>query len=249
MPCLKCGNQLFDDAPFCSKCGSAFTATPIQGGKPQQGARPEPPRYKSFQSFSPPSSQYKPIFTDVDKAKEMADGKEHYTFPHRYHKLGGWLRFFVVVWAISVVNTVRTIIYQIMRLNNMVTNTGYDGSYALILFIILAGYGTEIFIGIKLIEMILRKKPLYLLFYEIVSVVSIVIYVLIALIFNNYVDGGDVFINIVQSIISLVIMLNYFAKSVRVRTYFGSDEYLRRSIFFKNSIAPKPADTVPYGYE
>ena len=33
----------------------------------------------------------------------------------------------------------------------------------------------------------------------------------------------------------------YYGKSVRVRTYFGSDEYLRRSIFMHNRVYPVPA--------
>jgi hypothetical protein len=38
-----------------------------------------------------------------------------------------------------------------------------------------------------------------------------------------------------------IIGTTYFRKSVRVRTYFNSDEYMKKSVFFKKSAAPLPA--------
>ena len=254
MLCSKCGNQLSDDAFFCTKCGTAVSDAPIQGDEPQQGARPEPPRYRSVQLFSPPSSQYNPIFMDEDKAKDMAYGKEFSTYPHPYHKLGGWLRFFVVVWVISVVSTVVSTVSRISEIAyisniNDRYDGGYDGSITLMLIIILAVNVFSLSTEVKQIEMVLRKKPRFLLFYEVVGIVRIAIGILLIIILRVLFSEGGSFTDILIAVVSLVIMLCYFAKSERVRTYFGSDEYLRRSIFFKKSIAPKPADTVPYGYE
>lgn len=43
--------------------------------------------------------------------------------------------------------------------------------------------------------------------------------------------------------VSFALMLRYFWKSVRVRTYFGTDAYLRNIIFLSNK--PYPAPAVP----
>jgi len=64
---------------------------------------------------------------------------------------------------------------------------------------------------------------------------------------------GCVGLNIVVGVGALVLdaayfvlFTRYFTSSVRVRTYFNSDEYLRKSIFFKNktSVAPAAPDLV-----
>ena len=245
MLCVKCGYQLCDAACFCCKCG-ADAAAPANGGEPQQAARPEPPRYQHAQSYSSPPSNYKPIFTDEEKANKMHDYNKPINLFHPYNKLGGWLGFFVVCWIINAVRAAISGISDLSHLIDLADSFGYDSSFALGLSIILVGNGLILFTYIKIIEMVVRKKARFLLFYEVTNIVAIAFYVLLVLVFNEYVDAGDIIFIIIMSVISLAIMLNYFSKSFRVRTYFGSDEYLRRSFFFKYSVTLKPADTTPF---
>ena len=42
-------------------------------------------------------------------------------------------------------------------------------------------------------------------------------------------------------VLGFFLIMLYFDKSVRVRTYFGTDEYLKKSMFLKNTAYPQPA--------
>ena len=93
--------------------------------------------------------------------------------------------------------------------------------------------------------MIRRKDPRFLRFYEIIMLVVAGLAVATA-IFSGFRNVGNLISGLLGAGIGFAIWTTYFRKSVRVRTYFGSDQYLRRSIFFKNAQAPAPADIQPY---
>jgi len=48
-------------------------------------------------------------------------------------------------------------------------------------------------------------------------------------------------INVLVMLVSFLLWTRYYARSVRVRTYMGSDEYLRRAFFMKTIEWAKPA--------
>ena len=50
------------------------------------------------------------------------------------------------------------------------------------------------------------------------------------------------FSGIIGSAASFVLFTLYYMRSVRVRTYFGSEEYMRKAIVGKNAVLPDPID-------
>ena len=88
----------------------------------------------------------------------------------------------------------------------------------------------------KMFSSITNKDSSFLALYEITGALNIVWTLLPALIFKN------VFPSVVFTIIQFGLVALYYTKSVRVRTYFGTDEYLRKSRLFKNFPSPIPAD-------
>lgn len=47
---------------------------------------------------------------------------------------------------------------------------------------------------------------------------------------SGYISPEEYFKNLLSVIIGFAIWMTYFTKSVRVRVYFGGDEYLKQSI-------------------
>lgn len=110
-------------------------------------------------------------------------------------------------------------------------------------------FGLAAFIGIKLFFMIKNKGPRFLRFYEIQSLLYIAGYLFMLFSSKNY--GRNYALsrglgNSIVPIAAFLISMAYFCRSVRVRTYMGSAQYLKQSIFLKNCSAPAPADTQPY---
>jgi hypothetical protein len=93
-------------------------------------------------------------------------------------------------------------------------------------------------LGIVFAVMVARKNPKFLLYYEVVMIISVGIG-LVAMFVSGVVEPSNIR-SILTSVVSFIIWTAYFRKSVRVRTYMGSEEYLRKSIFSKKSVSPIP---------
>jgi predicted nucleic acid-binding Zn ribbon protein len=224
MFCPNCGKQIPDDARFCGECGNTIEAA-AQNPQPQQ------------------VPQFTPNFNNA--------GYEGYgRQTHPYHKLGGWLGFLAYVQLVGVGLLTIACIVSLVQLAGFVgyLGAGIGGMLMAAQIIELIGYGVAIFIGIKFFLMIKNRNPRFFRFYEILILVCVAIYfvVFVFTVIIGFSNIAEFVGSIIGQAIGFAIWSTYFRKSVRVRTYFGSDEYLRCSIFFKNAVAPMPADAAPF---
>lgn len=91
---------------------------------------------------------------------------------------------------------------------------------------------------LRLTYMVATKNGRFLRYYDILMIIT-VSFVVLGMLITGF-DASTIR-SLLSSIVGFVIYTAYVRKSVRVRTYMGSDEYLRLSIFSKNTTAPSPA--------
>jgi len=162
---------------------------------------------------------------------------------HPYQKLGGWL-------LLNIVSLILGLLLDAALQWKGTGDAGIRGTSGLLLWIatyILVG---SIAVQITCVVMIFYRDPRFLRFYQlgwIISFVSI-LFSTASIIANNLSDltaaisgiggmaGGLVF-----SLSRYLAWFAYYTRSVRVRTYMGSDEYLRRAYFTKKIKGPQPA--------
>ena len=265
MFCTKCGNRLPDGAQFCNECGGAVKSGADEqkqewnGQTEQQNRQEQPPiqQYQQPQGYAP---QRPPVVSvNVAEIKEKTsevlrnitgenigiteDQPEYQRYPHPYHQLGGWLGF--VTYAQLVAVGLMTVLFLFSAFL-VFKYLRYLGAWSIILLLIeFVGYGITCFFCVKFYTLIKDKNPRFLRFYELTMITLCSIYVLI-LILPGVQANAESIRSLLSGLLGFFIWTTYFRKSVRVRTYMGSDAYLRYSIFFKNTIAPAPADTEPY---
>ena len=252
MFCSNCGSQLPESSVFCAQCGASQVPK-------SEACRHQSQRAAAGSSFAGEGDVKDKLrytlgrITGEDFAG--APAPEYQRYPHPYHKLGGWLAFItyaqliaMILVVIAVVVTFFLILRAASYFGGFLGFGGIGGFLIVISLIEIAVLVLCVFIAVKFFTMIKSKNPRFLRFYELMCVIFVAMEVIV-LIFSGlsyYLDAGDSIQSIISSLIGFFIWTTYFRKSVRVRTYMGSDEYLRRSIFFKNAIAPAPADTRPY---
>ncbi|MDR1131016.1 MAG: zinc-ribbon domain-containing protein [Oscillospiraceae bacterium] len=244
MFCSKCGGRLSEGAKFCAKCGTSVSPAANQN-RPPQG------KTVSVDFAALQTNGQGLIKQIVGEDFAGAPAPEYQKYPHPYHHLGGWLAFIAYAQLVMVVLLAVSFVIVFFELFTFLSYLGgVLGAWVfLVALIMLAGFALCAFIGIKFFLMIKNKNPRFLRFFELLTIVSVSISVVGIVLtgFQNYLlDLTESIRDIFSVVIGFFIWTTYFRKSVRVRTYFGSDEYLRRSIFFKNAVAPQPADTQPY---
>jgi len=184
----------------------------------------------------------------VDEASDLPE-PEYEKCPHPYHKLGGWLGLIVFIQifglaSIFVLGLVAlgsaSILGGLLRLIGK-SLEGFD-VVALIIFL---GFALRFCLDLAFFVMILTKNPRFLRFYELLNItgLALTVFTTIASGFKGLSSQIYIFVN---QAVYFIILSVYFIKSVRIRTYFGSGEYLKRSVLFKKCKAPAPADAAPY---
>jgi ribosomal protein L40E len=250
MFCSKCGNQLPDDARFCNECGNSIApASGVQssGYVRQPQFQQTVPRAASV-NFDALKTKGKSTVRKImgDGFEAAAPEPEYEKHPHPYHSLGGWLGFITYGLLVGVALLVVLTFITFIQVAQMAKWLGALGGWLVFVqFVLFAGFGFVAFFCVKMFIMIRNKNPRFLRFYELMTLLCGVIYIF-TLILSGFRNFGGTILSIVEQGVIFAIWSTYFRKSVRVRTYFGSDEYLRRSIMFKNAQAPEPADTQPY---
>ncbi|MCL1951199.1 MAG: hypothetical protein FWF60_00075 [Oscillospiraceae bacterium] len=183
------------------------------------------------------------------------------TKPHPYQKLDGWLLYFVVSDFLALPLRVANLLMKIKIANdradmmrewlieeNVIAPESVMGYQPTLLdFLPLVSCVISIFIAI----LIIRRSPRFLLAYQLSILANLG---MIAV--GTFSDGmfrsladeiGMLFAILLVSVLLLVIigsyflMMLYYVRSVRVRTYMGSDEYLRLAFFTKKIKGPEPA--------
>lgn len=252
MYCDNCGNQLRDGAKFCHKCGASVSELEnYQNNASQNQAQP----VQQAQSVNQTTRQqvvYQPVYQPQTRPY-YAPGT------HPYHRLGGFLMFIVVSSYISGVGTFISIVSTIVSYASLLSMSKWfpGGFTACLVFAMIGAIILDIITGAVIISyanQIRRKESGFLHFIQSASITIMIIgsaYYLIVILwmksFDRYgaVSSGSIIGTLIAMAVAWVLGLIfgcvYFGCSVRVRTYMGSDSYLKQSIFNKNS-HPIPAD-------
>lgn len=150
--------------------------------------------------------------------------------PDSYRHLGGWLA--VLTYGLLVVVALIAI-GAVLGAFTLIKYAKYLGAGFLLLGVLdIALYIPVVYYCIKMYRMIKERNCMFLRFYEMTMLVLCGINLLFMVIggFSFYLSSGRYLKSMLQSIIIFAIWMAYFTKSVRVRTYFGSDKYLKHSI-------------------
>ena len=233
--CKNCGNEFDAVYEVCPNCGTVLetAAEPqvieekkfcIQCGKQFSGSSDTCPECTSKKAYTP---NYQ---NDQSYSYVNANAKD-------YTRLGGWLAFFAYG---HLAGAVLLAIYEIIGIISFVKIANLVGTYssyygarqtmALIVpsLIQLIMYGVSIYFCIKIYQMIKNRNHDILKTYEIWGAANTAAFLLMAIF------GGAAYIPMLLGPIgSYVLYEFYYRKSVRVQTYFGSDEYVKRSYFTK----------------
>lgn len=214
MYCTKCGTINKDDAKFCANCGEAMA--PVDGRAPTDQPRQQP--Y--------PPQQSRPTNPN-----------------HPYHRLGGWLA--VLCYGL-LIGAVLLSLQGVIAAFNIFSYASYLGFKAVFSgLLVIAIFVPGVYCSYQMHSMIKRRDPSFLRFYELTMLIYMGADVFLMLFANRVgfliLPSRDIGA-LIEVAVVFAIWLLYFSRSVRVRTYFASDEYLRRSIFLKNCAGPNPID-------
>lgn len=176
----------------------------------------------------------RPLHVEGSDKATTRDGttthNDSYSPPSSYHELGGWLAVLTYGLLIAVALIA---IGAVLSGFTLIRYAKYLGIGFLFLGLLnIALYIPAVYFGIKMYRMIKERNCMFLRFYEMTMLVlcgiSLVFMVVGGL--NVYISTSEYVKSMLQSLIVFAIWMTYFTKSVRVRTYFGSDEYLKHSI-------------------
>jgi len=152
------------------------------------------------------------------------------TGPDAYRQLGGWLAVLTYGLLVAVALIV---IGAVMSGFALIRYAKYLGTGCLFLGLLdIALYILVVYCCIKMYRMIKERDCMFLRFYEMMMLILCGINLVFMMIggLSVYLSSGEYLKSMLESIIIFAIWMSYFTKSVRVRTYFGSDEYLKHSI-------------------
>ena len=163
---------------------------------------------------------------------------------HRFKRLGGWLLIAVIFYLLQVCGVALQFgeggLMDILRGWQM-----YDGAQG---WLLLAGQALSlllIIIHVFVAAEIIRRDPYFLRTRQLalaVLALDIVLQLVNGLAYGF--TGFALPMLVLQGVIflfSVIFVMCYYTRSVRVRTYMGSDEYLRLGFLMKKVKGPEPA--------
>lgn len=270
MFCDNCGNKLRDGAKFCDKCGQPVDDETelIQNEHTSYDDVQKTVPYdrkvaSAFEEITSEFSQQNRQVNQYSRTDYYMPTQPYYSpGTHPYHSLGGFLAFIVVInfiaGALALVAIIPTLISYInlIKLSEWVERYahGYKGLcvFGMIGALILLVFGASIMISFA--NRIRHQESDFLHYIQsksitfmIISMVYLIVIIIWARSYDTYgvvsqfYGWKDLLSVFVPWLIGYILSCVYFGCSVRVRTYMGSDEYLRQSIFNKSS-SPIPAD-------
>ena len=150
----------------------------------------------------------------------------------KYSKLGGWLLAFVVMFIIAIPLAVIALSLAVPGFISLIPQLRELGHDFLISTMIISLIGSAIMmiLIISFIVMVFQKNRHFLTPLIILVILEIPLFILTIMLVLRYPGSG----NIVRELLYFardVLFLGYFIKSVRVRTYMGTDEYLTKGPF------------------
>lgn len=162
---------------------------------------------------------------------------------HPYYTLGGFLKAIYIMLYIGAVMVVLSGVISLFSIAVMLWAGGLLGvslikiSFVLLLFI--AFMALIAYLMIKLAKKIKVRDETFLQLYHITIISSMAASFMIECATQGLWGAIG---SLIGMLIGAVLGTMYFRKSVRVRSYMLSDEYLRLSVFTRNAPDPKPVD-------
>lgn len=170
---------------------------------------------------------------------------------HPYHTLGGSiLLFMVIIYAIAIacfIGGPLLIEYYKNKLISIARTGGAAGYVAANLIMRISFIGMIIAAGIMIIaglfllwlnRKLRLRSPLFLLYYEYALFAALLMSIIVIFAGNPWIG---ILLVIIFTIVSFT-TIKWLTTSIRVRTYMGSDEYMRMALFTRKIPSPTPAD-------
>lgn len=251
MFCMYCGKEIPDNAGFCPYCGKKIpTENDVRKTGGGMGI------HNSVNGSAGLNLNVENIAKTVGNAFDKVDSKvrgkmniqDPLPITHPYQKLGGFMAFLAYGQLLFGLYLVLCILFFLFG--------GFRGMIPLWLMLMLLGtLGVAAYLHVKYFLMVQKKDAGFLRYIEMWTFIGWGVIVFLFLVFYIYIKNafGEYSSVIIAPVLGEVIVYSlievgidvleflYYGKSVRVRTYFGSDEYLRRSIIFHNKVYPVPA--------
>jgi len=255
--CANCGSPQQQNEPKQQE--NVPQPQPQQPESPQQQYEPQPQQPESPQQQYEPQSQPPP--PQQPYAPPPYPTQQQYTQPpfapqapgnaqpvNKYHTLGGWLLFFVIANMIGVVvdavvslsgiaETI-TLFGEIPMIRSLLPDN-FESALYITLIGEVVGLLTIVF-TILFVLQVFQRKHTFLRFYQLAMFAGMFYAIFVGVIPNVMLDYFDASFSrnigtLLGSIAGILLVTLYMCKSIRVRTYMGSDEYMYRAIFaFKN---------------
>lgn len=236
MICPQCNKIIAQGSKDCPFCGAEFSAPPQ--GQAQSGAGVPQGQYAPQQSYAPyPQGQYPP------------QGYAPYPPPpltpaQKYQTLGGFLHFVTVIWhyILPIFSALAVLSYGIQGIK-LVSEVGADNYIfealkpALQLFwlciILVVDAVFDCIAGVK----IEHRDSGFLRLWQIGGLIRVLFAVTQQIVF-----GSALFAVLVgaSGLVLFAVWHLYFATSLRVRIYMGSEDYLHKALFHKMLLKLKP---------
>lgn len=185
----------------------------------------------------------KPVF---QSKADIYAGKQ----PHPYHTISGSVQYFMAgIYAVALTCFIAGP-WLIVYYWNMMMSTARSGlaGYAvaralsgLTLWVMITCGGVLILAGLFLLWLnrkLRLRRPSFLLYYEYACFVVVIVSIVT-------IFCGQVLLGVILTIVSVAVSyttLKWLTTSVRVRTYMGTDQYLRVALFTRKIPSPIPAD-------
>jgi len=169
---------------------------------------------------------------------------------HPYQKLGGWLKLLVVWQFIGPFIALLSMFTKVGIVDILRDWASYPGAQG---YLQLARQAIPFVVSAILVTFavkVIRRDPLFLRMRQLAIAANAVamllntVYVLLYGLadYGIYQNKESYMLFYAFSFLCwLILPMLYYTRSVRVRTYMGSDEYLRRAFFTKKVKGPQPA--------
>ncbi|MCR5010191.1 MAG: zinc ribbon domain-containing protein [Clostridia bacterium] len=192
------------------------------------------------------SDAFAPALPAGSDVSSFSGGSDYVHYPHPYQQLGGYLKFTVIGGTIVAVLAIIGMIAEMIPVFRMMSYVSRytNMTFAYIMIIVLMIFSIVVYaLIIKLMMMIKNKDQRFLWFYHKLAIAGTLVVFVLQWISNGF---GTAVVHLVLFFLLYFVYTLYFVKSVRVRTYMQSDEYLRIDPLTRKVKSPVPADIAPY---
>jgi hypothetical protein len=161
----------------------------------------------------------------------------------KYASLGGWMLLFFVLQALGVAfGALGVVVLAVMTIGLLPLGAPIVAVAAVLVLLLMGGVSVA-FSGV-IIWMLATKRPSFLTLLCI-SLVLDVVAIIASSAFSGFQPSADFDLSsYLMGLARSTLWIVYFTKSVRVRTYMGSDDYITRCPFTSWMTPPEPVE--PY---